>query len=115
MRISDWSSTCALPVSAADAGKPDPAGVEGPAAHARRGRCAPPPLLAHRFLLERGAPPLPARPRGALGTPASLFETAGRRPCRPARHTGEGQEFLGPPARPRPPAPLVPPPLYRPP
>src|SRR3546814_7831589 len=89
-----------LPVrhaAAADAGKPDPAGVEGPAAHARRGRCAPPPLLAHRFLFERGAQPLPARPRGALGTPDSLFETAGRRPCRPARseeHTSELQSLM---------------------
>ena len=46
---------------AADAGKPDSAGVEGPADRDRGGRRAAPPLLADRLLFHRGAQPLPAR------------------------------------------------------
>ena len=59
---------------AADAGKPDPARVEGAADDPRGRRRAAAPLLADRLLLLRGAQPVPAQPRSAQRPPDRLHQ-----------------------------------------
>ena len=70
-----------LPVrhaAAADAGKPDPAGLEDATDRAGRGRDPAPPLFADRLLFQRGAQSIPAQPGGAIRAPDRLLRRGGR-------------------------------------
>src|SRR3546814_15478944 len=70
MRISDWSSdVCSSDLAAS--------------------------LLADRLLFERGAHPVPAQSRGAIGPADSVLDAGSGRPYVPPRRRRAGQEFLG--------------------
>jgi hypothetical protein len=83
----------------ADGGKPDPAGVEGPSAHAGAGRCTVAQILAHGFY--SSAVKNPFLLDLARSSARSLLQGAGGRSYRPARRWCEGQELLGHALRPR--------------